>query len=78
MPSLRKYMAYSFAGLWAVVLIIALVASIIHQVRFQDSAAELHLQRAVSSLEFQNRGLEVFLREKERMIIELLNVPYYE
>ena len=65
MPSLRKYMAYSFAGLWTVVLIIALVVTIIHQVRFQDSSSELHLQRAVSSLELQNQNLRDSLDKSE-------------
>ena len=65
MPSLRKYMAYSFAGLWTVVLIIALVVTIIHQVRLQDSSSELHLQRAVSSLELQNQNLRDSLDKSE-------------
>ena len=62
---LRKYMVYSFASLWTVVLVIALVASIIHQVRFQDSATELHLNWEVRSLEFQNQGLHDSLDQSE-------------
>jgi hypothetical protein len=75
---LRKYMVYSFASLWTVVLVIALVAAIVHQVRFQDSATEIHLNWQVRSLEFQNQGLASTLRESEQMIIEILSVDYYE
>ena len=62
---LKRYMAYSFASLWTVVLVIALVASIVHQVRFQDSATELHLNRQMRSLEFQNQGLHDSLDQSE-------------
>jgi len=62
---LKRYMVYSFASLWTVVLVIALVASIIHQVRFQDSATELHLNRQVRSLEFDNQGLSNSLSQSE-------------
>jgi len=58
-------MVYSFGTLWTVVLVIALVASIIHQVRFQDSATELHLNWEVRSLEFQNRELSNSLDQSE-------------
>ena len=62
---LKKYMAYSFASLWTVVLVIALVASIIHQVRFQDSATELHLNWQVRSLEIDNQQLNNSLDQSE-------------
>ena len=58
-------MAYSFASLWTVVLVIALVASIIHQVRFQDSSTEIHLNLEVRSLEFQNQQLNNSLDQSE-------------
>ena len=71
-------MVYSFASLWTVVLVIALVAAVVHQIRFQDSATEIHLNWQVRSLEFQNQGLASTLRESEQMIIEILSVDYYE
>ena len=58
-------MAYSFGTLWTVALVIALVATIVHQVRFQDSATELHLNRQMRSLEFQNQGLHDSLDQSE-------------
>jgi len=58
-------MAYSFGTLWTVVLVIALVATIVHQVRFQDSATELHLNWEVRSLEFQNQKLSNSLDQSE-------------
>jgi len=58
-------MAYSFGTLWTVVLVIALVATVVHQVRFQDSATELHLNWQVRSLEFQNRELSNSLDQSE-------------
>ena len=65
MPSLRKYMTYSFAGLWTVVLVIALVATLIHQTRFQDSPTHIHLIFEVRSLEDENQGLKHSLHQSE-------------
>ena len=62
---LRKYMAYSFASLWTVVLVIALVAAIIHQVRFQDSSTEIHLNYQVHNLRFDNQELKNSLDQSE-------------
>jgi hypothetical protein len=83
--SLKKYLAYSFGTLWTVVLIIALIATIIHQVRFQDSATHLHLKFEVTTLEsqnaqlgFQKYELEYSLYKREQEIIKMLNTPYYE
>ena len=75
---LRKYMLYSFASLWTLVLVIALVATVIHEARFQDSATEIHLNWEVRSLEFENQGLTSTLREREQMIFDILSVDYYE
>jgi len=58
-------MAYSFGTLWTVVLVIALVATIIHQGRFQDSATEIHLNGQVRSLEIQNQQLHNSLDQSE-------------
>ena len=71
-------MLYSFASLWTLVLVIALVATVIHEARFQDSATEIHLNWEVRSLEFENQGLTSTLREREQMIFDILSVDYYE
>ena len=75
---LKKYMAYSFASLWTAALVIALVATIIHQVRFQDSATHIHLNYQVHNLRFDNQGLKSTLRAKEQFIFDILSAPYYE
>ena len=62
---LKKYMAYSFASLWTVVLVIALVATVIHQVQFQDSPTHINLNLEVRSLEFQNQQLNNSLDQSE-------------
>ena len=62
---LKRYMAYSFGTLWTVVLVIALVAAIVHQVHFQDSATEIHLNWEVRSLEFNNQELRHSLDQSE-------------
>ena len=49
---MKKYMAYSFATLWTLVLIVGLVAAIIHQVNFQDSTTELNLNHQIHNLQF--------------------------
>ena len=58
---MKKYMAYSFGTLWTLVLIVGLVAAVIHQAKFQDSAAELSLRYQISALEMQNQRLGVSL-----------------
>ena len=75
---LKKYMAYSFASLWTAALVIALVATIIHQVRFQDSATHMNLSHQVHNLRFDNQRLESTLRAKEQFIFDILSAPYYE
>jgi len=62
---LKRYMLYSFGTLWTVVLVIALVAAIVHQVHFQDSATEIHLNWEVRSLEFNNQELRHSLHQSE-------------
>ena len=47
---LKRYMVLSFATLWTLVLIIALIATLIHQSNYQDSASQLTLQQKVASL----------------------------
>ena len=75
---MKKYLAYSFGTLWTIVLIIALVSAVVHQVRFQDSAKELHLNWEIQGLENQIQELN---SEKERLqstIVQVLSDPYYE
>ena len=62
---LKRYMVYSFASLWTLVLVIALVAAIIHQVRFQDSSTEIHLNYQVHNLRFDNQELRHSLDQSE-------------
>jgi hypothetical protein len=62
---MKRYMAYSFATLWTLVLIIALVATVIHQVQFQDSAAQLNLNHQVKTLELQNQRLGDSLNQQK-------------
>ena len=58
-------MAYSFGTLWTLALIIALVAAVIHQAKFQDSAAELNLNHHISALELQNQRLSGSLDQQK-------------
>ena len=62
---LKRYMAYSFGTLWTLVLVIALVASIIHQVHFQDSATHMNLSHQVHNLRFDNQELKNSLDQSE-------------
>ena len=75
---LKKYMLYSFGTLWTAALVIALVATIIHQSRFQDSPTHIHLNYQVHNLRFDNQRLESTLRAKEQFIFDILSAPYYE
>ena len=82
---MKKYMAYSFGTLWMLVLIVALVAAIIHQVNFQDSGTEIALVHKVQTLESKNLllksekqklGKTILVLEQEQL--ELLANPYFE
>ena len=55
---MKRYMAYSFGTLWTLVLIVALVATIIHQVNFQASPSKLNLDHQVETLESTVQELE--------------------
>ena len=54
---MKKYMLYSFGTLWTLVLIVALVAALIHQTKYQGSPSELKLKSQVYILEQQNQRL---------------------
>ena len=62
---LKRYMAYSFGTLWTVVLVIALVATVVHQVRFQDSTTHMNLSHQVHNLRFDNQELKNSLDQSE-------------
>ena len=59
-------MVYSFCTLWTLVLIVALIAAVIHQVRYQKSGNQLNLQREVMKLEEQNQRLEINLATTQK------------
>ena len=75
---LKKYMVYSFGTLWTAALVIALVATVVHQVRFQDSTTHMNLSHQLHNLRFDNQDLESTLRAKEQFIFDILSDPYYE
>ena len=54
---MKKYMLYSFGTLWTLVLIVALVAALIHQIKYQGSPSEVKLETHVYMLELQNQRL---------------------
>tara|TARA_R110002110_G_scaffold163735_1_gene363733 strand:+ start:228 stop:458 length:231 start_codon:yes stop_codon:yes gene_type:complete len=62
---MKKYMAYSFGTLWTLVLIVALVATVIHQAKFQDSATEVNLNHQIHNLRFDNARLESSLNQQK-------------
>jgi len=61
---LKRYMVLSFATLWTLVLIIALIATLIHQTNYQDSASQLNL-------EWEIGGLQQDLVDKDKSILQL-------
>ena len=75
---LKKYMILSFVTLWTIVLIIALIATIIHQVNFQKSSDRLHLEWEVAGLSQDLRELEVERTKLKITINQVLSDPYYE
>jgi uncharacterized protein (DUF58 family) len=71
---MKKYMAYSFGTLWTLVLIAALVAALIHQVRYQDSPGQLKLEAKIMILERQATDLETEYYQYRQM----WDVPMWE
>ena len=61
---LKRYMVLSFSTLWTLVLIIALIATLIHQTNYQDSASQLNL-------EWEIGGLQQDLVDKDKSILQL-------
>ena len=74
---LKRYMVLSFATLWTLVLIIALIATLIHQTNYQKSASQLNLQQKVASLtqalDTANFESEVLILAQKEEIIALQN-----
>jgi hypothetical protein len=62
---LKKYMLYSFGTLWTAALVIALVATVVHQVRFQDSTTHMNLSHQLHNLQFENQKLSNSLEQSE-------------
>jgi len=58
---MKRYMVYSFCTLWTLVLIVALIGAVIHQVRFQDSPGQLKLEHEIKKLELENQNLTIKL-----------------
>ena len=71
--TLKKYLAYSFGTLWTIVLIIALVATIVHQVKYQDSSDKIHLEWEIKGLNSTVQTLESDLEDSNKYIDELLS-----
>ena len=63
---LKKYMVLSFATLWTLVLITALVTTIIHQVYYQGSTEQILFEHKVRELSYS-------LEEANKTIIEQKN-----
>ena len=61
---LKRYMVLSFATLWTLVLIITLIVSIIHNVNYQDSASQFHL-------EWEIKELKADVSTKDQQILRL-------
>jgi len=76
--SLKKYLIYSFVTVWTMALIIALIATIVHQVNFQKSSDRLQLERRVSGLEAQTIQLTNTVHTQQNKIFKILSTPYYE
>ena len=70
--TLKKYLAYSFGTLWTIVLIMALVATIVHQVKYQDSSDKIHLEWEVKTLEQSLSNTKLELETSKEYIDELL------
>lgn len=70
--TLKKYLAYSFGTLWTIVLIIALVGTIVHQVKYQDSPDKIHLEWEIKHLEQNLSNTKLELKKSKEYIDELL------
>ena len=60
---IKRYIVLSLLTLWTLILIIAVIASIIHQAKYQESPDKINL-------EFRIRSLEVDLEDADKVIID--------
>jgi hypothetical protein len=76
---LKKYMAVSLGILWTLVLIISLTIAIVHNINFQKSPSQIHLETNIATLqtnlEIKDRiinTLQLEVTKKEDYIQEIL------
>ena len=68
---LKRYMVLSFATLWTLALIMALITTIVHQINFQDSSTEINLKHKIKELSSDIIVLETDLQNQNIKILEL-------
>ena len=70
-------MALSFAALWTLILIIAVITTIVHQVNYQDSPDKIHLELEVKALESDIRERDAQIRKLETQLEHVTEWWYY-
>ena len=55
--TLKKYLLLSSATVWTLVLVIAVIATLVHQINYQDSAQQLNYQDRIGVLNYQVKEL---------------------
>ena len=81
----KKYIIYSRIVTWSLILLIAVLFAVVHQVRFQDSHKQIYMQLSIDNLKAdldkRNAQLEYMKYINDyyyKFNLELLNNPYKE
>ena len=81
----KRYIIYSGVVTWSLILLIAVVFAVVHQVRFQDSHQQIYMQLSIDNLradlDKRNAQLEHIQYINDyyyKFNLELLNNPYKE
>lgn len=78
MMSVKKFLIYSGVVAWSLVLVIAVVGALVHQVRFQDSHDQIYLQMSVDNLKADLDYVHTVNDYYYETILRLLSEPYVE
>ena len=83
--SFKKYIIYSGIVTWSLILLIAIVFSAVHQVKFQDSHQQIYMQISIDNLKAdldkRNAQLEYMKYINDyyyKFNLKLLDNPYEE
>ena len=74
---MKKYFIRSAIAAWAMILLIAVISALIHQIKFQDSSHQIHMQTSIENLKADLDFVESVNKYYLETIKELMNDSIY-